>query len=106
MVRPHATRALAYVQVGSGATARRTMPRRPKPTARPRPRRLVSPVQESGLIVTAKAAKHSAGTKCALDNHSHRTRRTHPASRCVQAPTVKTHREVCRLPPHAADKAP
>lgn len=50
------------------------MPKKRSPTARQsRTQPLVSPIQASGLIVTAKAAKQSGGTECALDNRSHRT---------------------------------
>ena len=45
-----------------------------KPTARRPSRRTVSRANhKSGLIADAKPRKRSASTKCALDNHSHRT---------------------------------
>ena len=50
------------------------MPNKPQPTTRrSRTPRLGLARQDSGLIVTATPAKQSAGTKCPLDNRSHRT---------------------------------
>ena len=43
--------------------------------------RKVSANRKSGLIVTAKKPRHSAGTECAVDNHSHRTQKKKNSNR-------------------------
>jgi hypothetical protein len=46
---------------------------RKQTTPQTRKHRQALPPQPSGLIARAKSASPSAGTRCALDNRSHRT---------------------------------
>jgi len=56
-------------------------------------------IEKSGLIVTAKRPKCSAGTECAVDNRSHRTTRNSAAARhqsCGRRALLASRREHAR----------